>query len=124
MNKQELIAEIIKKAYISDEEAEKALQCVIGSISEAMKNGDKVQLVGFGSFNASNGVIKARKKNQNAIFRVRKSKATRNNSRIKLEYKRVPQRTQLIKKQSEVYKSIFDSEQRELTNAISMLKST
>lgn len=50
MNKTELIASIADKAGLSKKDAEKALNAFIGSVQEALIKGDKVQLVGFGSF--------------------------------------------------------------------------
>ena len=50
MNKTELIAEIAKKADLSKKDAEKALNATIETISCTMAKGDKIQLVGFGSF--------------------------------------------------------------------------
>ncbi|MBE6984584.1 MAG: HU family DNA-binding protein [Ruminococcaceae bacterium] len=50
MNKTELIAKIAEKSGLSKKDAEKALGAVVDSITEAMANGDKVMLVGFGSF--------------------------------------------------------------------------
>ena len=50
MNKVELIAQIDEKSGLSKKDAEKALAAVIDTITEAVSNGDKVQLVGFGSF--------------------------------------------------------------------------
>lgn len=50
MNKTELIAEIAKKAELSKKDAAKALDAAVESISCAMAEGDKVQLVGFGTF--------------------------------------------------------------------------
>lgn len=50
MNKNELIAQIAGKSGLSKKDAEKALAAVVETITEAMANGDKVQLVGFGSF--------------------------------------------------------------------------
>lgn len=50
MNKTELIASIAEKAGLSKKDAEKALNAFIGSVQEALIKGDKVQLVGFGSF--------------------------------------------------------------------------
>ena len=50
MTKAELIAQIAEKAEISKKDSEKALAAVISSITEALTNGDKVQLVGFGTF--------------------------------------------------------------------------
>ena len=50
MNKTELIAEVANKAGLSRQDAEKALGAVVETITEAVVKGDKVQLVGFGSF--------------------------------------------------------------------------
>ena len=50
MNKTELIAEIAAKAELSKKDAAKALDAVVEVVSCAMANGDKVQLVGFGTF--------------------------------------------------------------------------
>lgn len=50
MNKNELIAQIAGKSGLSRKDAEKALAAVVETITEAMVEGDKVQLVGFGSF--------------------------------------------------------------------------
>lgn len=50
MNKTELVAAIAEKAEISKKDAEKALSAAIASITDALTNGDKVQLVGFGTF--------------------------------------------------------------------------
>ncbi|HOA56200.1 MAG: HU family DNA-binding protein [Acetivibrionales bacterium] len=50
MNKSELISSISEKSDITKAEAEKALNAFIESIEEALANGDKVQLIGFGTF--------------------------------------------------------------------------
>ena len=50
MNKVELIAQIAEKSGLSKKDAEKALAAAVDSITEAVSAGDKVQLVGFGSF--------------------------------------------------------------------------
>ena len=50
MNKTELIAEVAAKAGLSKKDAEKALAAVVDTVKEAVAKGDKVQLVGFGSF--------------------------------------------------------------------------
>ena len=54
MNKMELISAIAEKAELSKKDAEKALAAVVESISEALQTGDKVQLIGFGSFEVKN----------------------------------------------------------------------
>lgn len=50
MNKAELIAKVAEKAELSKKDADKAVSALIESVQEALKAGDKVQLVGFGSF--------------------------------------------------------------------------
>ncbi len=50
MNKAELIASIAEKADISKKEAEASLNAFIESVEESLAKGDKVQLVGFGTF--------------------------------------------------------------------------
>ena len=50
MNKTEFINAVAAKAEISKKDAEKALAAVLGSIEDALKAGDKVQLIGFGTF--------------------------------------------------------------------------
>jgi len=50
MNKTELVAAIAEKAGLSKKDAEKALGATIDAISAALAEGDKVQLVGFGTF--------------------------------------------------------------------------
>ena len=50
MTKAELIANIAQKAEISKKDAENALTAVLASITDAVASGEKVQLMGFGSF--------------------------------------------------------------------------
>ena len=50
MNKVELVASIAEQAEITKVDAEKALKAFIDAVSEELKNGGKVQLVGFGTF--------------------------------------------------------------------------
>ena len=50
MNKSELIAALAQKAELSKKDAEKALSAFVDVVTDALKNGDKVQLVGFGTF--------------------------------------------------------------------------
>ena len=50
MNKSELIAAVADKAGISKKDADKAVGAVIDAVTDALTGGDKVQLVGFGTF--------------------------------------------------------------------------
>ncbi|MBO5610884.1 MAG: HU family DNA-binding protein [Eubacterium sp.] len=53
MNKTELVAAIAEKAELSKADSEKALKAFIETVEGALKKGDKVQLVGFGTFEVS-----------------------------------------------------------------------
>ena len=50
MNKSELVSAVAEKAGLTKKDAEKALSAVFDSIQGALKAGDKVQLIGFGTF--------------------------------------------------------------------------
>lgn len=50
MNKVELIAAVAAKAEISKKDAEKAVAAVVSTIEETLAKGEKVQLIGFGTF--------------------------------------------------------------------------
>ncbi len=50
MNKTELAAAIADKAGISKKDAEKALKAFTDTVAAQLKKGDKIQLVGFGTF--------------------------------------------------------------------------
>ena len=54
MNKNELIGAIAEKSGLSKKDSEKALGATICAITEALKKGDKVKLVGFGIFDVKN----------------------------------------------------------------------
>lgn len=53
MNKTELITAIAENAEISKKDAEKALKAFSDAVTEELKKGGKVQLVGFGTFEVS-----------------------------------------------------------------------
>lgn len=53
MNKTELVAEIAEKADLSKKDAEAAVRAFTDTVADALKKGDKVQLVGFGTFEVS-----------------------------------------------------------------------
>ena len=53
MNKVELVAAIAEKSELTKVDAEKALKAFIDTVTEELKNGGKVQLVGFGTFEVS-----------------------------------------------------------------------
>ena len=52
MNKEELIAEISKKTKVSKKDAALVLSATIESIEKSVKKGNKVTLVGFGTFSS------------------------------------------------------------------------
>ena len=53
MNKTELVAAVAERAEISKKDCEKALKAFVDVVTEQLKADDKVQLVGFGTFEVS-----------------------------------------------------------------------
>ena len=53
MNKTELIAAIADQAELSKKDSEKALKAFVDVVTEELKKGHKIQLVGFGTFEVS-----------------------------------------------------------------------
>ncbi|WP_066712576.1 HU family DNA-binding protein [Clostridium sp. Marseille-P299] len=53
MNKAELVAAIAEKTELSKKDSEKALKAFIDVVTEELTKGEKVQLVGFGTFEVS-----------------------------------------------------------------------
>lgn len=53
MNKTELIAAVAEKAELSKKDAEKAIKAFTESVAEELVKGEKIQLVGFGTFEVS-----------------------------------------------------------------------
>ncbi len=53
MNKTELVAAVAEQAELSKKDAEKALKAFVDVVTDELKKGDKVQLVGFGTFEVS-----------------------------------------------------------------------
>lgn len=58
MNKTELIAAVAEKTDLSKKDADAAVSAVLGAITDALKAGDKIQLVGFGAFEVRNRAAK------------------------------------------------------------------
>ncbi|MCR5254745.1 MAG: HU family DNA-binding protein [Acetatifactor sp.] len=54
MNKTELVAAMADQAGISKKDAEKALKAFTDVVADELKKGEKIQLVGFGTFEVSN----------------------------------------------------------------------
>ncbi|ELP6119188.1 TPA: HU family DNA-binding protein [Vibrio vulnificus] len=50
MNKQQLIDQIAAKADLSKTQAKAALEATLDSLTDALKEGEQVQLIGFGTF--------------------------------------------------------------------------
>ena len=59
MTKVELIAAVAANAGLSKKDAEKAVNGTIAAITDALKKGDKVSLVGFGTFAVSDRAARA-----------------------------------------------------------------
>lgn len=53
MNKAELVEAVANKSGISVASAEKAVKAFTGVVTDALAKGDKVQLIGFGTFEVS-----------------------------------------------------------------------
>ena len=54
MNKTDLVTAVAEKTELAKKDIEKAVSAVFASIEEALAKGDKVQLVGFGTFEVRN----------------------------------------------------------------------
>ena len=50
MNKTEMIANVAELSGLSKKDAEKAVNAVLDTVTESLKRGEKVSLVGFGNF--------------------------------------------------------------------------
>ncbi|MGN0169402.1 MAG: HU family DNA-binding protein [Lachnospiraceae bacterium] len=78
MNKAELVAVMAEKAEISKKDAEKALKAFTEVVAEEMKKGEKVQLVGFGTFETSERAARTGRNPQTgAEMKIPASKAPR-----------------------------------------------
>lgn len=76
MNKAELIAKIAEESKLTKKAAEAALDAFVASVEEALKAGEKVQLVGFGTFEVrQRAARKGRNPLTNAEIKIPASKA-------------------------------------------------
>ena len=50
MNKTDLIAAVAEKSSLSKKDAEKAINAFVATVTDSLKAGEKVQMVGFGVF--------------------------------------------------------------------------
>ncbi len=53
MNRMDLVAAVAEKAELSKKDADAAVKAVFDAVAEALEQGDKVQLIGFGTFELS-----------------------------------------------------------------------
>ena len=70
MNKTELIAAIAEQAGMSKKDAEKALKAFTEVVAEELKKGEKIQLVGFGTFEVSERAARERACSTRLIKRI------------------------------------------------------
>ncbi|MCR4924362.1 MAG: HU family DNA-binding protein [Lachnospiraceae bacterium] len=76
MNKTELVAAIADQADLSKKDAEKALKAFTDVVANELKNGEKVQLVGFGTFEVSERAARdGRNPQTGAVMKIKASKA-------------------------------------------------
>ena len=76
MNKTELIAAIAEKAELSKKDSEKALKAFIETVTAELKAGEKIQLVGFGTFEVSERAARTGKNPQTGkTIKIKASKA-------------------------------------------------
>ena len=76
MNKTELVAAISEKTELTKKDSEKALKALIDVVAEELKKGEKVQLVGFGTFEVSERAAREGRNPQTGeIMKIEASKA-------------------------------------------------
>jgi DNA-binding protein HU-beta len=75
MNKAELVADVAERAGLTKKDAEKAVNAVVDSIEGALTKGDKVSLVGFGTFEVRTRAARSgRNPRTGATLRIKASK--------------------------------------------------
>ena len=77
MNKTELIASVAKKTDLTKKDAEKAVKALFETVSASLKKGEKVQIIGFGTFE-----VRHRK--------AREGRNPQNNKPIKIKASKTP----------------------------------
>lgn len=76
MNKSELVASVAQKSGLTKKDAEKAVNAFVESIREALGKGEKVTLVGFGTFEVRNRAARnGRNPQTGAVIRIPARKA-------------------------------------------------
>lgn len=53
MNRQDLVAAVAARAELSKKDADAAVKAVFDAVADALAEGDKVQLIGFGTFDVA-----------------------------------------------------------------------
>ena len=77
MNKAELVASMAEKANMTKKDAENALNAFMESVQEALVKGEKVQLVGFGTFEVRDEKLgKVEIRNPDRVIHIPASKGT------------------------------------------------
>lgn len=78
MNKSELVAAMAEKTELSKKDAEKALKALVDVVTEELTKGEKIQLVGFGTFDiAERAAREGRNPQTGAAMKIPSSKAPR-----------------------------------------------
>ena len=76
MNKTELIAAMAESAELTKKDAEAALKAFVEVVSDALKKDDKVQIVGFGTFEvAKRGAREGRNPQTGESMKIKASKS-------------------------------------------------
>lgn len=76
MNKTELVATMADKAELSKKDAEKALAAFIDTVTEVMESGDKLSLIGFGTFEVrARNAREGRNPQTGEVVKIKASKA-------------------------------------------------
>ncbi len=78
MNKTELVAAIAEKTELSKKDSEKALKAFVEVVTEELKKGEKIQLVGFGTFEVTQRAAReGRNPQSGAVMKIPASKAAK-----------------------------------------------
>ncbi len=78
MNRQDLVAAVAKSAELSKKDADAAVKAVFDTIADALAEGDKIQLIGFGTFDvAERAAREGRNPRTGETMKIEASKAPR-----------------------------------------------
>ncbi|MBR5005998.1 MAG: HU family DNA-binding protein [Clostridia bacterium] len=77
MNKADLVASVAKKTGLTKKDSEAAVKAVLESIEKSLKKGDKVQLIGFGTFEVRERKARTGRnpRKPEEVIKIKKSKA-------------------------------------------------